>query len=1076
MLIFRYFQTSPMQFFYCVYQRTQVLTRKRIKKRTKTGSKRSPPAKRMRMDTKAPATANNNISSPWKSPGRETAESAEMSRLTSTRPEPAASRQQQEANTRTTPPNNQPSTKLKISLSRGSVEDGSVGKGGKKSPVVTASISRSSSSSTLAAPPAAKAGDAKSKYTTSSANTKTVSQPSKQPMAKATLSVAQTAPTLSPASSMSSLSNRKVSSATTSSKTPSPKPAPVANPTAKPVQTSVPNSSTNKPSASQLSQAAKPTSVSKASAAKSVAPPVKSSPAAAAPKLTSILKNGGSNSPVPQGILKNGNSTPTASVKTAPAAAANPKPVVGKVTTNNSVTTTANTTVTTPAKPISTPTTKSVTISNNVTVSTANNSVSKPVTPTVSKPVTTVNNTPTAPNNAMKVQDSNKTPTTRPTPPLKPILKHPTPEQKRQLEQPLPKISMLTPASKGEKPSSPSPAMPKSILKASTESKTTSLKPASKKKEVVEISVEVSASDVKKVLEKKKAEKDHMRLGLANSTPVTSTGVEEKLYSNYSIVDQIKKAGSSALARHQTEQRAASMMDFTRGGDALSSVPKVPPTIQGLQPTLKPIVPPAVTCHTSTSVTESTALSSIVQSLANKQQKQLQENGTAGKDSLQTSGTPSNNNNNGSKVEGKSLATMLSCKSDTALSNQLPVNTSIRAINKDGSSVNSFEATNKQNFNFYKSNMAAANSKPMVGSGSLSDAVKNAESLAKNIPAGTTVTVKTVDNNKMSGKTSPAVSNESSSPKPRSPKTTINNKVSMSVSSNSTMARPTMSMVNPFSNASNLVASSPQSQSMLMSQFHNSLGAMALHHNLLNFSNPVAALAAAQMDAAMRAVAAQQAVVSSLPSSVVSSLANPVTTLNFTNPTLSSSVSVADDISARFGLKIPTPPSRTSSPAVSGFGTSRLQVKVNSDSPRNSGSPNNGSTEKSDNANSVSNVKAIHSMPAILPFPTVKKAQAIPKSLSQQNRPSPTSQPSSPLTSQPMSTLPSSMSMFRSVTPAQMAQVNSLKKLAADLNTVHQKTLKGDNNILNPLKKPSSDGKKLGLEAGINNKEGVTSS
>jgi hypothetical protein len=57
-----------------------------------------------------------------------------------------------------------------------------------------------------------------------------------------------------------------------------------------------------------------------------------------------------------------------------------------------------------------------------------------------------------------------------------------------------------------------------------------------------------------------------------------------------------------------------------------------------------------------------------------------------------------------------------------------------------------------------------------------------------------------------------------------------------------------------------------------------------------------------------------------------------------------------------------------------------------------------------------------------------------------------------------------------------MAQVNSLKKLAADLNTVHQKTLKGDNNILNPLKKPSSDGKKLGLEAGINNKEGVTSS
>ena len=1062
-----------MQFFYCVYQRTQVLARKRIKKRTKTGSKRSPPAKRMRMDTKTPATANNGAGSPWKSPGRETAESAEMSRLTSARPEPAS--RQQEANKPI--PLNQPTTKLKISLSRGSVEDGSAGKGGKKSPV-TASISRSSSSSSLAQTTAAKA-EAKPKYTTS-ASTKAASQPSKHPAAKSTVSFAQTTPTPSPASSLSNLSNRKVSSATTSSKTPSPKPASVTNPMAKPVQTSVPNiSATSKPSASQTTQAAKPTSVSKASVTKSVAAPVKSAPAAA-PKLTGILKNSGSNSPLQQGILKNGNNTPIATVKTA-TAVANPKPAVSKVSTNSSVTTTAYTTVTTPAKPIPTPTNKSVTISNNVTVSTAKNSVttaSKPVTPTVSKPVTAVYNTvtPPAPNNTMKVQDSNKTPTTRPTPPLKPILKHPTPEQKKQLEQPLPKMSMITPASKGEKPSFPSPSMPKSILKTSTESKTNSLKPTSKKKEVVEISVEVSASDVKKVLEKKKAEKDHMRLGLANSTPVSSSGVEEKLYSNYSIVDQIKKAGSSALARHQTEQRAASMMDFTRGGDALSSVPKVPPTIQGLQPTPKPSVPPVATCHTNTSATESTALSTIVQNLANKQQKQMQENGSAGKDNLPTGGTPSNNNNNGSKVEGKTLATMLSCKGDAALTNQLPVNTSIRALNKDGSSVNSFEATNKQNFNFYKSNMTD-NSKPMGGSGSLSDAVKNAESLAKNIPAGTTVTVKTVDNNKMSGKTSPAVS---TSPKPRSPKTTMNNKVSLSVSNNATLARPTMSIVNPFTNASNLVASSPQSQpAMLMSQFHNSLGAMALHHNLLNFNNPVAALAAAQMDAAMRAVAAQQAVASSLPSSVVSSLANPVTTLNFTNPTLSSSVSVADDMSARFGLKIPTPPSRTSSPAVSGFGTSRLQVKVNSDSPRNSGSPNNISAEKSDIPNSVSNVKAIHNMPAILPFPTVKKAQVIPKSMNQQNRRSPTSHPSSPLTSlnssQPMSTLPSSMGMFRSVTPAQMAQVNSLKKLAADLNTVHQKTLKGDNNILNPLKKPS-DGKKLGLDAGVNNKEGVTSS
>jgi hypothetical protein len=68
--------------------------------------------------------------------------------------------------------------------------------------------------------------------------------------------------------------------------------------------------------------------------------------------------------------------------------------------------------------------------------------------------------------------------------------------------------------------------------------------------------------------------------------------------------------------------------------------------------------------------------------------------------------------------------------------------------------------------------------------------------------------------------------------------------------------------------------------------------------------------------------------------------------------------------------------------------------------------------------------------------------------------------------------------MFRSVTPAQVAQVNSLKKLAADLNTVHQKTLKGDNNILNPLKKSAgvNEGKKIMDGNGLSGKEGVTSS
>merc|ERR550517_119703 len=113
-------------------------------------------------------------------------------------------------------------------------------------------------------------------------------------------------------------------------------------------------------------------------------------------------------------------------------------------------------------------------------------------------------------------------------------------------------------------------------------------------KEVVEISVEVSASDVKKVLEKKKAEKDAARL--------TSNG-EEKLYSNYSIVDQLKKgAAAASLAR----QKQASMMDFTRSSEALNA-PKVPPTIQGLQPKV-------------TSAGETNVLSAIVHSLAQKQQ------------------------------------------------------------------------------------------------------------------------------------------------------------------------------------------------------------------------------------------------------------------------------------------------------------------------------------------------------------------------------------------------------------------------------------------------------------------------
>ena len=48
-----YFQTSPMRFYYRIYQKTKVLTRKRKKKSTKTNNK-SHPAKKRKTD--APAT------------------------------------------------------------------------------------------------------------------------------------------------------------------------------------------------------------------------------------------------------------------------------------------------------------------------------------------------------------------------------------------------------------------------------------------------------------------------------------------------------------------------------------------------------------------------------------------------------------------------------------------------------------------------------------------------------------------------------------------------------------------------------------------------------------------------------------------------------------------------------------------------------------------------------------------------------------------------------------------------------------------------------------------------------------
>merc|ERR1739844_794239 len=102
----------------------------------------------------------------------------------------------------------------------------------------------------------------------------------------------------------------------------------------------------------------------------------------------------------------------------------------------------------------------------------------------------------------------------------------------------------------GDKPLSngvkSSEAAGKQKTPAVTESKAVSkIMPEPKKQpvenQVVEISVEVSASDIKKVLEKKKAEKD---------AKLISNG-EERLFSDYSIVDQLKKSNAAANLANQ---------------------------------------------------------------------------------------------------------------------------------------------------------------------------------------------------------------------------------------------------------------------------------------------------------------------------------------------------------------------------------------------------------------------------------------------------------------------------------------------------------------------------------------------
>ena len=628
------------------------------------------------------------------------------------------------------------------------------------------------------------------------------------------------------------------------------------------------------------------------------------------------------------------------------------------------------------------------------------------------------------------------------------------------------------------------------------------------KDQVEVLEMEVSVSDVKKVLEKKKAEKD---------AKLMSNG-EERLFSNYSIVDQLKKGAAAANLAKQKKQ--ASMMDFTRTSEALNSSPKVPPTIQGLQP----------------KVSGGSELSAIVHSLAQKQQslnmkiqaatgapdsKSVDSNN---KDSLSVSDgekTPVSDSGKPKSEATKTLGTMaLSTKSGpekpgTAVAANLPVSTSIKPIAKDcksGPAATEKNSTKgQQMLNFYKNNFPKTSASP--------ESAKDAETLTKNIPAGTTVTVKTVD-------VKPAATTKVSAPVSAAPASRV-----------SSAFRPSSNFKSGKTGGGGggVVNSYPAppgsaSQTGLINPFvqtQMAAAAMAQQHAYLNFSsNPHAQMAAAALTAQMEAVANANYINNTAANLVMAAAAaqitqSPMTTLAFTKP-----ISSSDE--SRFGLKIPQPVvSRHSSP-VSSFGTSRLQVKVNSDGPK---SGDKAGPEKTGEALSASPSKltAKHSMPAILPFNSVKKVQALPKSMNQAGRSLPissfinknqnnTSTKSPPLSSTPpksplnavstgVTTAASSIktltdsnpfkssepvkkmspSLETKTSPALSAafkpvtqQVNSLKKLVADLNSVQQKS-KAEN-LLNTLKKSSenkllNESKKsfLGMERTDKPKE-VTSS
>jgi len=650
------------------------------------------------------------------------------------------------------------------------------------------------------------------------------------------------------------------------------------------------------------------------------------------------------------------------------------------------------------------------------------------------------------------------------------------------------------------------------IKSASTEKLSTKIIPTSEVKksnsenQVVEISVEVSASDIKKVLEKKKAEKESKLV----------TNGEEKLFSNYSIVDQLKKSNAAAAnlanQKKQQQQQQASMMDFTRSSEALSG-PKVPPNVQGLQPKQN----------------SGNDLSQIVQSLVQKQalrDKKIQaatntDNKSSEHKSKELSSPASGSEARSSEADKlkqssetgtKTLGTMLGNglstksvgeKSVTSMAPKLPTSTSIKPINKE-SHVNSTSAADSSAVKGQQSK----NGLPTTKANTSQESVKNTESLTKNIPAGTTVTVKTVEN-KQTKVPSPVSSTPS----------TKNSAFRMNLSNSSFSLGK--GVTNPFTTSSDLTQAQLMNNPLL--QTHMTMALAQQQAQYLSLQNPLAAAAlTSQLEAA--AAAANANYINNINNSLVRAAAanitqSPMTTLAFTKP-----VSSEQDTN-RFGLKIPQPPpaTRHSSPSVSNFGTSRLQVKVNSDSPKPADISSkslpvsksvNGDTKTSSPSSAPKLPAAIHSMPAMIPFQDMKKVQAIPKTFSNTNRSLPISSilsksnsgvktgnspPKSPsvttpssLTTESKTSSPSPVKSISSsdskpaISPSSNApfkpvtQTKSLTKLVADLNSaVKQKKAE---NLLNTLKKTNENSlfngeKKFGLEKNLNEKQKeVTSS